>query len=735
MQKNVCVSIIIVHYRVEEKLHKCLQSIYRLKTEHSYEIIIVDNDEERPLSKDFRKKYKDITIVGNKNTGFGAGNNKGADVAKGKYLFFLNPDTEVFPGTIDALVSFLQNNKNVGIAAPILLHENHEPFALQGLGKLTPQSGIVALSFLNKLIPNNPISKRFWMEGWDKTKKKLVETVPGTAFMMSKKLFEEVGRFDENFFLYFEEHDLCRRVAEKGYELYMVPEAKVMHLWGKSTAHRDDIKTIFRQSRFYYFKKHYGLFTAILVDVITSLRKEHILLALILMIGTYLLFHSLSTQMIFIGDQAWFYLSARDLLLHTSFPLVGIASSHPWLHQGPLWTYLLALSLWIGNFNPVAGGYLSASIGVITILAVYLVGRSMFDENTGLVSAAFYATSPLIILSMRMPYHTTPIPLLTALYLYSLFGLLHGRSYALPFSVLCLSLLYNLELATTVLAGSLAIILLYGFFKKTKWFRQTIILRSIVLALLAFIIPNIPILIYDFQHGFPQTVLFLAWIGYRVLKFFHIIDLKRGTVSDSVAFFPFVGDQLKKLLVALSFPLSLVVFLVSITAALKKLLMDYRKHIFIDYGLLVVTLTLLISILGYFLNRTASGAYSYMFFPIIILLLGVVVNQVLPKVWRKGAILFVFSVTLLNIITILGYNYFLSDVESVTLRYKEQVIKKIIKEESSNAYRLKGKGDGSQFESFLMPYEYLGWYYGHPPSERSRIVFVIEEKDGKIVVH
>src|SRR5216683_690424 len=98
------------------------------------------------------------------------------------------------------------------------------------------------------------------------------------------------------------------------------------------------------------------------------------ILILILFLAAFLLFYRLSTLIPFIGDQGWFYISARDMLLAGHIPLVGITSSHVWLHQGPYWTYMLAGALWIGHFNPITPAYLSAAIGLIAVLLMYKVG-------------------------------------------------------------------------------------------------------------------------------------------------------------------------------------------------------------------------------------------------------------------------------------------------------------------------------------------------------------------------
>src|ERR1051326_4423493 len=145
-------SIIIVHYKVKQELFDCLLSIKNSKVSPSYEVIVVDNDEEEIIEADLLKKFPWVRYCKSPgNIGFGAGNNLGAQYAKGEYLFFLNPDTRIQKNAINNLVEFLDKNKQTAIIAPLLLDRNNNVYPLQGTEELTPIRGIVALSFLNKL--------------------------------------------------------------------------------------------------------------------------------------------------------------------------------------------------------------------------------------------------------------------------------------------------------------------------------------------------------------------------------------------------------------------------------------------------------------------------------------------------------------------------------------------------------------------------------------------------------
>ncbi len=273
-EKKIKVSIIIVHYKAKEELFDCINSIYASKPKTPYEVIVVDNDEQKTISEELLEKFPFVTYVKSKgNTGFGAGNNLGASRARGEFLFFLNPDTLVFPETLDRLVNFIKEKKEVGVVAPLVVDVKKKPYQLQGFTQLTPLVGVVVLSFINKYFPNNYIAKRYTLASWNKKDAREVDIIAGCAFVMRKNVFAEIGGFDERFFLFFEEADLCRRIKKLGYTIWIYPKAQVVHLGAKSTTQSEEIDKIFSQSRFYYFKKHFGIVAAVIVHLASRIRN------------------------------------------------------------------------------------------------------------------------------------------------------------------------------------------------------------------------------------------------------------------------------------------------------------------------------------------------------------------------------------------------------------------------------------------------------------------------------
>jgi GT2 family glycosyltransferase len=288
MQK-ITVSIIIVHYKDKKRLYDCIRSITQSKPKVSFEVIVVDNDEKSTIKKELETKFKWVKYVrAPGNIGYGAGNNLGTKSAKGEYLFILNPDTKVLSSSIDKLVDFLEKNEQAGLVAPNLVDEKGKVFLQIGSRKLTPLRGIVALSFLNKLFPNNPISIKYWLKDVPMDKRREADVVPGSVILIRKQVFEKVKGFDENFFLYFEESDFCKRVKELGHSIYIIPDAQVIHYWEPGKPDTKKAKRIFARSRFYYFRKHYGIHKALIVEMFARFSKWHALLLAIIFVGIFL---------------------------------------------------------------------------------------------------------------------------------------------------------------------------------------------------------------------------------------------------------------------------------------------------------------------------------------------------------------------------------------------------------------------------------------------------------------
>jgi GT2 family glycosyltransferase len=729
------ISIIIVHYQVKKDLFECIQSIIKSNPKKAYEIIIVDNDIKKTIRAELNKKFPKVIYIPNENKGFGQGNNVGSKKAKGDYLYFLNPDTKVFDKGIDILANFLEKHNEVAIAAPILVDSKNKIYQ-QGAQELTPISAIFSFSIINKIFPKNPIAKKYWMiNEWNRDTVKEVASVPGTAFMIRSDIFRKIKGFDENFFMYFEEHDLCRRVSALGSKIMMIPNAKVFHALGQSSKQVSSINAIFQKSRFYYFKKHFGLHAAFFTEIVMRTSKYSVLLISILLIGLFLLLYRLQELMLFIGDQGWFYLSARDIILTGQIPLVGITSSHPWLHQGALWTYMLAFALGLTHFNPVSGAYLSVIFGLLSTMLIYRAGSEMFSSRVGIIAALLYATSPLAIFSARTPYHTAPITFFTLLYILFLFRWLEGRKKYFPLIIFTLAILYNLEIATFLLSVVLILVLVFLFFKNKTFLKESFYPRLIIFSIISFIIPMLPMLIYDISHGFPQTFKFLAWNIYKIATIFGMSPLKETSdTTDLKSVFLFLGESYRKLIYL---PSNLVAFTVAVFSfgffykTFFRTIISQKSKV----GIFILGLITIISVAGIIASKTVSDAYFPILYSPIILITALFFDKLIvlrPRL-KTLIVLIILTIAAMNVYAVIKNNFLITKERGLAVRMTGA--KQIVTESNGRMYNLVGKGEGSQFESFTMNYEYLAWWLGNGPSHKpENLKFVISEDPSRLII-
>lgn len=717
--KNIEISIITVNYKVGEKIKKCLLSIEKHFKNINYEVIIVENEVSANFKNQF-EAHRNVTYIKSKrNIGFGAGNNLGAKIAKGEYLFFLNPDTTIEKGSIIELLKLFRDKKT-GVVAPLLLDKQKKPYKKQGTLKLTPLRAIFSLSFIYKYFPKNFIARSFWLESWNKKTVKEVDVVPGTAFVIRRNIFQKIKGFDEKFFLYFEESDLCNRVKEIGYNLYITPSLQVIHEWGKSTEQMSNISDIFDSSRKYYFKKNYGAFGYVTNILLSPSLKKGVLvgvfITVVLLTSLFLRTWKLRQVMQFIADQGWFYLAARDMIVSGTIPLVGNYTSHPWLHHGPLWTYTLGILLYLFHFDPIAPAYFMGILGTITVGVFFTAVSRMFSLRVGVLSVLLYATSPLLVMNSRLPYHTSPIPLFVILLFFMTYLWINGKKYC--FSVICflLAVLYNHEITTFVFAIAIIMVFAYGVVKKKEWIKRTLSKKVIILSLVMFIIPMTPFIMYDVGHGYHQTLGFLAWVIYRIVKApLGLINNKyisSGSNPSTVSEFTSYYTQL---IFQPSAMVSAVIGVASIFFTFWSLLQSVFKKVDTQY--VILFLFLIVSLLGLFVHRVPIEADTLLIAPFIILLTSLMFLWICRQKFIPAlALILLIIIGNTCFLLLTDFQTKMGVKSKSTFIQKITAVNEVIYLSDNKPYNIVGRGELSDLPVFLDGYKYLLWYKGHPDS-------------------
>lgn len=257
MHYKQVVTIINVYYNTPKEIVDCVKSIPGAVPGIKYEIIVVNNSSPKPVPSTLRK-IKEIKIIDNdENLGYGKAINQAAKIAKGEYLLILNPDTICTENSIKLMIEKIKTDKKIGVLGPQQITKSGKILDSTGGIPRLPDA-LFVFSFINKLWPSNPYSKKYWGVEMDRNKEQITETVGGACMLFPKKIFDKVGGFDERFFMYFEETDICMRIHKLGYKVLYYPAAKIIHLVGKSTSDKKWIRKTFEDSRYKFLQKYYG---------------------------------------------------------------------------------------------------------------------------------------------------------------------------------------------------------------------------------------------------------------------------------------------------------------------------------------------------------------------------------------------------------------------------------------------------------------------------------------------
>jgi len=265
---NTEVSIVIVNYNTKDYVARCLKSIYNNKFHAKFEVIVIDNNSTDDSVAVLRQLFPRIRLVENKkNQGFAYANNQGTKAATGNYVLLLNPDTEVLPDALNVLYAFMNNHKDAAIAAPMLVDENRKRQASCRKFPGIWQEIVKAVGF-PKYTPDHALLGYCDIRDWGKTQE--VDQPQGACLMIRREVLSDGRVFDEDFYMYYEEVDLCYRVRKNGWRIYFVPAARVVHFSGKSFS-QNMPRMIFHiyRSKFLFFRKHCDLTKQMFVYVLT----------------------------------------------------------------------------------------------------------------------------------------------------------------------------------------------------------------------------------------------------------------------------------------------------------------------------------------------------------------------------------------------------------------------------------------------------------------------------------
>ncbi|MBI1864028.1 glycosyltransferase [Candidatus Woesebacteria bacterium] len=712
--RKIKLSIVIVHYGDIINLCNCLNSILESKSRTITEIIVVDNDEEETIQKELLTKFPKIKYIKSKgNIGYGAAINLGVTNSKGDYILVLNSDTKILAQTINILIQELENSHQAGILAPKLLNNNREEYEQLGSSELTPLRAIFSLSFLNKILPSNPISRSYFKKPIKDKKPYEVDVVPGSAMAIRRKAFEEINGFDSNFFLYFEESDFCKRIKEKGWKIFIVPNSKLIHIWEGNTPRTKKIKKIFEGSRYYYFKKHYGVLNALIVEIFARFSKWHGLLILTLLLALLLRFYRIPQNLIFHGELGHNYLAIKNLVELRQIPLLGPPTSHPWLSFGPLFYWIFAPFLVLFHYQPVAGAYFFAIENLILIVINFYIIKKIFNSEIAAISSYLVAISPLWMDLTRQSRFFS----LSIIFLYPFFYFLIKIIQKKSQKFLILGFFLGLSLSF-----HLTPLFLIPFTLLIFYINKILELQKTIRFLAGLLITQTPFFVYNLTHKFEMLTKFVEWVPYRTLT-----SQKSFSVSLLYDFITksFITDStLSKILFFL-----LLAIILNLTFKFVKKTKNPISVTLIWFYFGIITL---------FIHGNPPSHYlmPLYFVPIILL------SFALSKSNKFVMLGFLVVITFLNLKFYFSKNWFyiptntIQKNQTVPYQLQNQVVDFIVSDAKGQKYNLQRKGFSDQFEgNYAQNYVYLAWLKGNKPSENPQnLVYTIVESPPDISI-
>jgi O-antigen biosynthesis protein len=236
-QNPPLISIVIVHFKVPDFLMRALHSLHQALLFDQSEVIIVDNASMDDSKQRITGEFPEIKWIDLKsNIGFGKACNVGAKSATGTYLLFINPDTLVSQNTLSESIRLLRARPDVGLMGPEILNPDGTLQVSCRRSFPTPAVAFYRLAGLSRIFPKSRKFGQYNLSYLDPKQECEVDAVSGSFMFMPRALFQDIGGFDEAFFMYGEDLDICYRVKEKGYKVWYNPRTQIVHFKGRSSS-------------------------------------------------------------------------------------------------------------------------------------------------------------------------------------------------------------------------------------------------------------------------------------------------------------------------------------------------------------------------------------------------------------------------------------------------------------------------------------------------------------------
>ena len=421
------ISIVIVHYKVPEFLQRTLLSLRQAALYDQSEVIIVDNASCDNSRETITEEFPEITWIGLKsNIGFGKGCNVGAQSASGTYLLLLNPDTLVSQNTLLECIEFFKEHPEAGIVGPKILNADGtlQPSCRRSFP--TPAVAFYHMTGLHRLFPKNKHFGQYNLSFLDPDTTAQVDAVSGSFMFMKLALFKEINGFDEVFFMYGEDLDICYRVKAKGHPVWYYPKTQIVHFKGRSSSKAAlNSRTAFYEAMLIFSRKyrhlHKSFFPGWLIaaaivsraaiNITTTLFKSSIATFIDFFLINFMLASIISLRFGFtnesspyLGDNIWTLISMHvlfSLCFIGMFTYRGVYSKERYSVLNVLISGAFASTIFMCFLyfvKSMAFSRIAFLISAITVTALLITWRETIPKLVSRFKRIMYSTGKVIVL-------------------------------------------------------------------------------------------------------------------------------------------------------------------------------------------------------------------------------------------------------------------------------------------------------------------------------------------------
>lgn len=267
---NLDLSVIIVNHHTKVFLENCLDSLIRTMPAVKYEILLINNTPLDGSSEMVAEKFPMIRVIENPEClGYARNNNIGLKNTGGKYVWLLNPDTEIKPDACRIMLDFLEEHQDVAMVGPRYLNPDNtiQPLSCNRFPGLF--NDFLQFFFISQMFPRNRLlSGLLYPQIWDNMPFQ-VDALVGASIIFRREIIEKAGSLDESFYMFFEETDWCFRLRKAGWKIWLVPQAEIIHFGsGSANGNLGRSRIIYYQSYLHYYRKHHGKIKTLIAKIL-----------------------------------------------------------------------------------------------------------------------------------------------------------------------------------------------------------------------------------------------------------------------------------------------------------------------------------------------------------------------------------------------------------------------------------------------------------------------------------